>query len=128
MSMPRHQPTDEKRRIVETLAGYGIPQRDIAKVIQTGTTQLHRDYAEELETGAAKANAKIAENLFRIATNPNVSGPTVAAAIFWAKTRMGWRETPQQVDHTVRLQRIERVYIDPTDTTEPDEDEPPRLQ
>jgi hypothetical protein len=31
---------------------------------------------------------------------------------------MGWKETPLEVDHTVRLQRIERVYIDPSDPDE----------
>ena len=31
---------------------------------------------------------------------------------------MGWKESPQQFEHTVRLQRIERVYIDPQE--EPD--------
>lgn len=34
------------------------------------------------------ANAKVAESLFRMATQKM----NVTAAIFWAKTRMGWRE------------------------------------
>jgi hypothetical protein len=43
-------------------------------------------------TAAWRANAKVAENLFWMATNPTPSRPTVTAAIFWAKTHMGWRE------------------------------------
>jgi hypothetical protein len=41
--------------------------------------------------GGAKANTKVAESLFRKATG---DGPqSVAAAIFWLKTRAGWMET-----------------------------------
>ena len=51
-------------------------------------------YREELDTGQIKATAKVAEFPFRKATT---EGPQcVTAAIFWMKTRGGWRETPQQ--------------------------------
>ena len=38
-----------------------------------------------------KANAKVAENLYRKATGEGREA--VIAAIFWLKTRAGWRET-----------------------------------
>ncbi len=50
-------------------------------------------------TGQIKATAKVAESLFRKATGDGAQ--SVTAAIFWLKTRGGWRETPQ--DHHVRL-------------------------
>ena len=51
---------------------------------------LRRHYRGELDGGAVHANIAVANNLFRIATG---EGPgAVTAAIFWLKTRAGWRE------------------------------------
>lgn len=51
----------------------------------------------------ARANAKVAEFLFRKATT---EGPQcVTAAIFWMKTRGGWREAPHT--HHLSVSRIE---------------------
>jgi hypothetical protein len=38
------------------------------------------------------SNARVAENLFRMATNPTPSGPTVTATIFWAYTDIRGRK------------------------------------
>jgi hypothetical protein len=35
----------------------------------------------------------------------------MTAAIFWAKTQMGWKETSVQ-EHTGKIETIERVFID----------------
>jgi len=59
--------------------------------------RLRKHYREELDTGHIKATAKVAESLFRKATTDGAQ--SVTAAIFWLKTRGGWRETPQ--DHRV---------------------------
>jgi hypothetical protein len=78
-------------RQVEAMAGYGVPKESIALVIGVDRAILDRTYPDELRTGAAKANARVAESLFRKATG---DGPqSVAAAIFWLKTRAGWKET-----------------------------------
>ena len=48
----------------------------------------------EFAVGKAKANAKVAKSLFQKATG---TGPSaVTAAIFWAKTQMGWRKQSPQ--------------------------------
>jgi len=78
-------------RQVEAMAGYGLPAKDIAIVLGIDARVLERDYRKELQVGAIKANAKVAESLFRRATGEGREG--VAAAIFWLKTRAGWRET-----------------------------------
>jgi hypothetical protein len=52
---------------------------------------LERDYRKELDGAAIKANAKVAESLFRKATGEGREA--VTAAIFWLKTRAGWKET-----------------------------------
>ena len=86
--MPRrpHEPTDQFRAHVEQLSGRGVPHADIARLVGVSVPILHRDYRAELDLGMAKANATVAGRLFKM-TETNV-----AAAIFWAKARMGWRE------------------------------------
>jgi hypothetical protein len=75
------------------MAGCGAPQRDIGRIIGISDVTLAEHYRLELDRGMARANARVAENLFRMATNPTPGGPTVTAAIFWAKARMGWRRS-----------------------------------
>jgi hypothetical protein len=79
------------RRNVEALAGYGVPEVDIAGVIGIDAKTLRKHYPQELRYGHVKANAKVAENLFRKATGDGRE--SVIAAIFWMKTRAQWKET-----------------------------------
>jgi hypothetical protein len=76
---------------VEALAGYGVPEADIAGVIGIDPKTLRKHYRGELDHGHVNANAKVAENLYRKATGEGREA--VIAAIFWLKTRAGWRET-----------------------------------
>ena len=98
MARPELEFTKEDRKLVETLAGYGLPHDDIALLIKDGITRktLAKHFRRELDAGKAKANAKIAQSLFKQATEGNIT-----AAIFWAKTQMGWREV-NYVDVTRR--------------------------
>src|SRR5215204_3893057 len=91
MARPAHKPEPGTRRQVEAMAGFGVPEADIAKVVKVDPKTLRKHYREELDTGHVKANAKVAENLFRKATGQGREA--VIAAIFWLKTRAGWRET-----------------------------------
>lgn len=88
--MPRkaHEVTDKNRAQVEAMAGYGLPQDQIAQVLRIAESTLKKYYAEELSRGAAVANSMVGEALFKQARGGNT-----AALIFWAKTRMGWKET-----------------------------------
>ena len=91
MSRKPHSPTDQSRKTVEAMSAYGIPQEDIASVLEIDRKTLAKYYDQELAVAKAKANAKVAENLFRKATG---DGPqSVSAAIFWLKTRGQWKET-----------------------------------
>ena len=83
-------------RRVEAMAGYGIPAEDIAIVMGIDVGTLRRTYQTELAGAAIKANARVAESLFRKATGDGREG--VIAAIFWMKTRAGWRES---IDHRI---------------------------
>lgn len=94
MGRRAHEPDVTTRRQVEALAGYGVPEADIAGVIGIDAKTLRKHYRHELDHGHVKANAKVAENLFRKATGDGREA--VIAAIFWMKTRAGWKETSVQ--------------------------------
>ena len=91
MGRPAHRPDDSQRRQVEALAGYGIPEADIAGVVGVDAKTLRKHYRNELDHGHTKANARVAENLYRKATGDGREA--VIAAIFWLKTRAQWKET-----------------------------------
>jgi hypothetical protein len=100
MARPSHQPDPSLRRQVEALAGYGVPETDIAGVIGIDPKTLRKHYRHELDHGHVKANAKVAENLFRKATGEGRE--SVTAAIFWLKTRARWKEVQvNEVTHDV---------------------------
>ena len=83
-------PTDEERKQVEAMSGYGVPQSQIAALIQGGIDieTLVKHFRIELDQGKAKANAKIGSTLYQKAINGDTT-----ALIFWAKTQMRWKET-----------------------------------
>lgn len=93
MPQLKHEPTVTSRRTVSSMAAYGIPQKDIAAVIGITKPTLEKYYRHELDVSSAKATAKVAETLYAKATAKEITGPSVTAALFWLKTRGGWRET-----------------------------------
>jgi hypothetical protein len=108
MGRRAHRPDDRGRRQVEALAAYGVPERDIARVVGIDPKTLRKHYRDELDLGATKAAAKVAEFLFRKATTEGHQ--CVTAAIFWMKTRGGWRESSQS--HEIALSRDPRDVSD----------------
>jgi len=86
-----HKPTAEQRRMVEAMSAYGIPQDDIALVIQVDRNTLAKHYRHELDEATAKANAKVAERLYDRAMDGDVK-----AMMFWLERRGGdaWRNKP----------------------------------
>jgi hypothetical protein len=82
------EPTEEQRRTVRAMAGLGIPQPDIATLLEIDPKTLRLRFRTELDRGAVEATAKVAQSLFRMATQ----GGNVAAAIFWMKACAGGRE------------------------------------
>ncbi len=94
-------------RQIEAMAGYGIPASDIATALGIERWVLERDYPQQLSGAAIKANSKVAENLYRKATGEGREA--VTAAIFWLKTRAGWKETSV---HELRDQRPLQSWSD----------------
>jgi uncharacterized protein YjcR len=85
---PAHQPTDQNRLQVKTLAAVGIRFEDIAAKLGISADTLTKYYAKDLDDGRVDANAAIGKSLYDQARNGNT-----AAMIFWLKTRAGWKET-----------------------------------
>jgi hypothetical protein len=92
MGRRAHQPDPSQCRQVEGLAAYGIPEADIAEMLQIDPKTLRKHYRQELDFGSVKANAQVAGFLFNSAKNGNVT-----AQIFWLKTRARWKEVPPQI-------------------------------
>jgi hypothetical protein len=80
--------TDEQRRTVRAMAGFGVPQDDIALVVRCTSRTLRKWYRQELDLAVIEANARVAQCLYQQATTPGNLGAT----IFWLKARAGWRE------------------------------------
>lgn len=83
-------PTDQERKQVEAMSGFGVPHESIAVLIRDGidAETLKKHFKSELARGKAKAFSKIGQTLFQKA----VDGDTTSL-IFWAKTQMGFKET-----------------------------------
>jgi len=75
------------RERVRHLAGVGVRQDDIARIIGCAPKTLRKRLRDDLDRGVAEANATIAGYLFAAAKAGNI-----AATIFWLKTRAHWRE------------------------------------
>ena len=104
MSKPLHQPTEKTRAEIVALRSYGVPIKEVAAYIGIDDKTLYKYYREELENSAIKANANVGKFLYQAASGQALTtgasySDCVRAAMFWAKTRMGWKETNVQ-EHT----------------------------
>jgi hypothetical protein len=98
---PAFHPTDRHRGQVDAMTRYGIPVAEIARVLGITKPTLFKHFRDELDVGMTKANAQVGEFIFStivgmpIPERPQVTDgrARAALAIFWAKSKMGWRET-----------------------------------
>ena len=90
--MSSFEPSEDQRRTVKALSGYGVPQDGIAIHIGVDPKTLRKHFRDELDRGSVEATAKVAQTLFHLATVEK----NVASVIFWMKARAGWRETVRQ--------------------------------
>lgn len=83
-------PTEQERRQVEALSGYGLPFEQIAVLIREGISidTLRKHFSRELAVGKAKANAQATKTAFQ----KMISGDT-GMIKYWCATQVGWRET-----------------------------------
>lgn len=100
---PPHEPTDKTRAEVEALKSFGVPQSDIARYIGIDPKTLRLHYRDEIDNAQTKANATVARFLYQAASGKALDrgagyADCIRAAMFWAKTRMQWRETDRPQD------------------------------
>jgi predicted ArsR family transcriptional regulator len=105
-----HIPDEKSRLLVKSLSAVGIRYVDIAQKLDITDDTLRKHYKKELEDGRIDANASIGNTLFNQAKNGNTS-----AAIFWLKTRAGWKET-SVTEHAVgegqEIKGINMVFVE----------------
>lgn len=88
MARPVKAPTDEQRKYIETLAGYGLSQAQIGHVMGMDIKTLVKHCPDELTVGKSKMYAQAVNALFR-----NIKNGKEASIFFYLKTQHGWRET-----------------------------------
>ena len=81
------------REKVRHLAGIGVRQDDIARIVGCAPKTLRKRCRDDLDRGVAEANALVSNSLFAAAKEGNVT-----AQIFWLKTRARWRESAARED------------------------------
>ena len=127
MSKPLHQPTDKTRAEIIALRSYGVPIKEVAAYIGIDDKTLYKYYRDELENSAIKTNANVGKFLYQAASGQALAtGAThsdcVRAAMFWAKTRMGWKETNVQevkmADEPIAKVTIEVISANAKDSSD----------
>lgn len=105
-----HEPTDKIRSEINALRTYGVPIKEVAKYIGIDDKTMYKYYREELENSALKANARVGKFLYEAASGAALDkgashSDCLRSAMFWAKTRMGWRESGE-------LEQADKADID----------------
>ena len=100
---PAFKPTDEQRALVEQVAGYGLPEHQIAALvsIDCDADTLRKHFRQELAQGRARANTEIGRTLYQKA----MAGDT-ASLIWWTKAQMRWTSLQQ-----IQVQSDSRISI-----------------
>lgn len=119
---PEFEPTEVDRKLVGELAGFGIPEADIARrVINPATDEaispvtLRKYFRDELDVGHIRANEAVAGALFKNATTKTETYPggIPVAQIFWLKTRgKGQWKDKQHIEVETPPSELEEQEID----------------
>lgn len=87
--MPRkpHEPTNKTRATVTALVVAGYTHVDIGKVLNISYRTLNKYYKEELRSGKCHIDGLCVSKIVE-----GMKAGSVPLLIFYAKTKMGWRE------------------------------------
>jgi hypothetical protein len=108
-------PTDDERKQVEALSGYGIQLEQIAALIRGGICRdtLYEHFAIELALGKAKANSKIGQTIYQKA----ISGDP-GMLKWWSATQMKWSERHEITGADggpIKTENATTVTLDPSE-------------
>lgn len=85
---PEHIPTGDTKHTVFMAVTMGIPQEDIARLLDISKKTLYKYYRRELDNGALVANIEVKKKMYEKCMNGDS-----AMLIFWGKTKMGMKES-----------------------------------
>lgn len=84
-------PNEKDRTLVALGVISGGTQEKIAKVVGISPDTLRKYYLHEWENGKEIADLKVTGNLYRMATMTTNDKVALPAAIWYSKSRMGWK-------------------------------------
>jgi hypothetical protein len=90
-----HVATDEKRKLVNAMAGFGLDEEQISVIVGISPDKLRTTYAYELATAPPKMVARVAQSLFQMATDTNK--PNVTAAMYLHNKWSGGAEKVEEM-------------------------------
>jgi hypothetical protein len=105
------------RERVRYLAGLGVRQDDIGRIVGCAPKTLRKRLRDELDRGIAEANATVAGYLFNKAKAGDIT-----AIIFWLKTQGRWRERPagDEPTSTAETQSNPEILLLPDNSRDPE--------
>ena len=92
----KFEPTEEQRRVVRLMVSSGIPEDEICRVIGASGIDAKtflETFHDEIADGTGEANRKITNRILQIACQSEDLKAAATAAIWWTKTRMGWKDS-----------------------------------
>jgi transposase-like protein len=98
MSRNPHEPNDKTKAEVAALISYGVPVKQVAAYIGIDDKTLSKYYREIMDEAMAKAHGQVGRYLFQGASGALLEkgashSDCLRAAMFYAKTQMGFKET-----------------------------------
>lgn len=84
---------EEEAKKIAAMRQFGLSIEQVCVLTGLSRATVYKLYAHELEEGVAAANLLVGKKLFE-----RCQAGDVTALIFWAKTRMGWREKDKSED------------------------------
>jgi len=84
---PTKEPNGEQRQQIETLAGYGLTEEEIASVMKLHQHTIKKWCKEEIIRGRNAAKGLVTQQLFA-----NIKKGKEASIFFWLKCRARWSE------------------------------------
>ncbi len=94
MPRPPKKPSPQDLQEIESLAGLGLNQEQIARIKGICIDTLRKYALPAYKSGQAKAIARVARTAFELA----ISGKCPAMTMFYLKTQARWREQPPMPD------------------------------
>lgn len=93
MGRPPHVPTEDTRQRVKNMVWSGFTLDKVAGLIGISEGTLVKYYRHEIDEANGHMMANIGQSIYQKAMNGDTT-----AMIFIAKTRLGWREKPTEIE------------------------------